>query len=54
MNRQRTGVLEVSERSGINKNTFRRWRDKSQPRIGDLEAVAGALGFELRLVMKRD
>lgn len=47
MNEQQICMLDVAERAGINKNTMRRWREKSNPRINDLEACFNVLGLEL-------
>ena len=47
MNEQQCSQQTMSERSGINKNTFRSWRTKAVPRIDDLEACLNVLGFEI-------
>ena len=47
MNEQQCTQATMSERSGINKNTFRSWRTKAVPRIDDLEACLNVLGLEL-------
>lgn len=47
MNRQQCGVLDMAERSGINKNTFRSWRTRAMPRVADLEACFNVLGFDI-------
>lgn len=49
MNRQQIGVLDVAERAGINKNTFRSWRTKHAPTIDNLDACFNVLGLELTL-----
>ena len=38
MNYQRIGLLDMAERAGINKNTLKDWRIRTNPRIQDLEA----------------
>ncbi len=47
MNRQQCGVVEMSERSGVNKNTLKDWRTRTVPRIADLEACFNVLGFDI-------
>ena len=49
MNEQQCSQQTMSERSGINKNTFRSWRTKAVPRLDDLEACLNVLGFELTI-----
>ena len=47
MRHQRIGVLDMAERTGINKSTLRDWRTRTVPRITDLEAFYNVLGFTL-------
>lgn len=47
MQKQQIGVLDMAERSGVNKNTLKDWRTRSTPRIADLEACFNVLGKEL-------
>ena len=47
MRYQRIGVLDMAERTGINKNTLKDWRTRTVPRITDLEACYNVLGFTL-------
>lgn len=47
MNEQQCSQQTMSERSGINKNTFRSWRTKAVPRIDDLEACLNVLGLKI-------
>lgn len=49
MSSQQIGVVEMAEKSGIHKDTFRRWRDKSEPRLSDLDACFNVLGYELTI-----
>jgi hypothetical protein len=49
MNEQQCSQQTMSERSGINKNTFRSWRTKAVPRLDDLEACLNVLGLELTI-----
>lgn len=47
MNRQQIGPIDMSDRSGINKNTFKDWRTRTAPTIDNLDACFNVLGFEL-------
>lgn len=47
MNAQQVGVLDLSERSGVNKNTFKDWRTRSVPTVDNLDACFNVLGLEL-------
>lgn len=47
MERQQCGVLEMAERSGVNKNTLKDWRTRTMPRVADLEACFNVLGFDV-------
>lgn len=47
MNLQQIGLLDMAERSGVNKNTFRHWRTKSEPRVSDIDACLHVLGLRL-------
>ena len=47
MNRQRTTMLEVAERSGLRRQTIWDWANRVDPRLSDLEAALNAIGFEL-------
>lgn len=48
MNHQQIGVLDMSERSGVNKNTISGWRKKSVPNIINLSACFSVLKIELK------
>lgn len=52
MNKQRIGVLDMAERSGVNKNTFKEWRTRTVPTIDNIEACFTVLGY--RLTIARD
>lgn len=52
MNHQQLGVLDLAERSGVNKNTLKDWRTRTVPQVDNLEACLGVLG--LRLTVARD
>ena len=47
MRHQQIGVIDMSERTGINKNTLKDWRTRTVPRITDLEACYNVLGYTL-------
>lgn len=54
MNRQQIGVLDMSERSGINANTLKDWRTRSTPTVDNLEACLGVLGLKLTIGVVKD
>lgn len=54
MNREQLGVLDMSERSGINKNTIKEWRSRSLPNIANLEACYNVLGLTLKPTRMHD
>lgn len=47
MNRQQLGLLDLAERSGVNKNTIKDWKDRSVPQVQNLAACFNVLGLEL-------
>ncbi len=47
MNNQQICMLDVAERSGVNKNTLKDWRVRTIPRVADLEACFNVLGLTL-------
>lgn len=47
MQEQQCSVLDMAERSGVNKNTLKDWRNRSNPRVHDLEACLNVLGKTL-------
>lgn len=47
MNRQQIGLLDMSERSGVNKNTLKDWRTRTVPTVDNLNACFTVLGMEL-------
>lgn len=53
MNHQQIGLLDMAERSGVNKNTFKDWRTRTVPTVDNLEACLSVLGCELRIGRKR-
>lgn len=50
MNRQQCTYQTMNERTGLHQDTIRRWRDKSVPKVDDLEACFNVLGFRLAVV----
>lgn len=49
MNHNQIGILDMSERSGVNKNTINDWKRRSVPRIDNIEACYGSLGLKLTI-----
>jgi len=47
MHRQRLGIKDMSEKTGINYNTLKDWRLRTNPRIKDMQACLNVLGYEL-------
>lgn len=54
MARQQCGVLEMAERSGVNKNTLKDWRTRTMPRVADLEACLNVVGLRLVVRVQED
>lgn len=54
MARQQIGVLDLSERAGVNPNTLRDWRTRTMPTIDNLEACLNVLGLEMAARTRRD
>ena len=50
MQDQQISVLDMADKSGINKNTLKDWRTRTTPRIADIEACFGVLGMKLIVV----
>lgn len=53
MDKQQIGVLDMSERSGVNKNTIKDWRTRTIPSADNLIACFNVLGFELTVVRRK-
>lgn len=53
MNHQQIGILDMSERSGVNKNTINDWKRRSMPQVHNLEACFTVLGLRMT-VAKRE
>lgn len=47
MNHQQIGVLDMADRSGVNKNTLRDWRTRTIPTVDNLDACFTVLGLKL-------
>lgn len=47
MNRQQMGMLDLAERSGVNKNTINDWKRRSMPQVHNLAACFSVLKLEL-------
>lgn len=54
MNRQQLGVLDLAERSGVNKNTLRDWRTRTIPTVDNIEACFSVLGFRIVASRRRE
>lgn len=50
MQKHRVGVLEISHRSGINKNTLKDWRARTCPTVDNIEACFNSIGYTLAVV----
>lgn len=49
MNHQQIGILDMSKRSGVNKNTINDWKRSSVPQVHNLEACFSVLGLRLTI-----
>lgn len=54
MNRQQIGMLDLADRSGVNKNTINDWKRRSIPQVHNLAACLTVLGLELTTRSARD
>lgn len=54
MNHQQLGLLDLAERSGVNKNTIKDWKDRTLPQVHNLAACFTVLGLELTVARQRD
>lgn len=54
MNRQQIGLLDLAERSGVNRNTIKDWKGRSIPQVHNLAACFTVLGMELTTRRARD
>lgn len=49
MNKQQIGLLDLAERSGVNKNTIHDWKTRSMPHLHNIEACYTVLGLRFTL-----
>jgi len=54
MNHQRIGILDMADRTGVNKNTINDWKNRSNPQVQNLDACFAALGLQLTLRKESD
>lgn len=54
MNRQRIGMGDMAERSGVAIGTIETWRTKRCPTLVNIEACFGVLGMEMLVRPRRD
>lgn len=47
MNHQQLGILDLADRSGVNKNTINDWKNRSNPHVHNLAACFAVLGLEM-------
>lgn len=53
MNKQQIGLLDMADRSGVNKNTIKDWRTRTVPTIDNIEACLNVVGLRLAVEKKR-
>lgn len=49
MNKQQIGLLDMADRSGVNKNTIHDWKTRSMPNLQNIEACYSVLGLRFTL-----
>lgn len=49
MNQEQIGLIEMAERSGINKNTINDWKHRCMPRLDNIDACYNVLGLKLEV-----
>ncbi len=54
MNLQQIGMLDLADRSGVNKNTIKDWKDRSIPHVHNLAACLNVLGLDLTVKYSRE
>lgn len=54
MNKEQIGVLDMAERSGVNKNTINDWKKRSVPNIVNLDACFSVLGRKVGVLYNSD
>lgn len=53
MRRQKMGVTDLAERTGVHRKTICRWRRDRSPNLVNVEACLNAFGLELAVRQKR-
>jgi transposase-like protein len=54
MNHEQMGLLDLADRSGINKNTIKDWRTRTVPTLDNFDACLSVLGYELTVTRKKE
>lgn len=54
MNYQRIGMRDLADRTGVNVNTIKDWKDRSVPHVHNLVACLNAVGVDLRAVRRKE
>ena len=54
MHEQQIGYQALSERSGVPDGSLTAWRKRYRPNLLSFEAALNALGYELRIMKRRD
>jgi hypothetical protein len=47
MHFQQVGIRDMSEKTGVNCDTLKDWRIRTNPRLKDIQACLNVLGYEL-------
>jgi hypothetical protein len=51
---QRIALLDVEEKAGLGHATMVKWKNSRKPQLENFEAALNVLGYELKIVRKRD
>lgn len=54
LNRERTTLNEVAERSGVSRHTVYQWRYTRQPRLDNFIAALNAIDLDLTIIHRRE
>lgn len=54
IDRQQVAVTDVAERAGLGLATLVKWKSRHAPTVMALEAALNVVGYELRVVRRRD
>lgn len=54
MARQRIGLMDMADRSGVNRGTLKNWRTKNVPTVDKLIACYNVLGMDLTVAKRRE